>query len=66
MDNRQSIDGLSAISSLDQQFEDLITERNNFEKDNIKLKKENESLRRTIEGLENDKSRKNGEVPGRD
>ena len=49
MDNRQSIDGLSAISSLDQQFEDLITERNNFEKDNIKLKKENESLRRTIE-----------------
>ncbi len=45
------------MNSLDAQFEQLITERNNFEKENLKLRELVKSLKRTIEDLKNDKAR---------
>ena len=37
-----------AMNSLDAQFEELILERNNFEKEVIRLTKENESLKQQV------------------
>lgn len=48
---------LSMISTLDEQLEKLIDERNDFEKEVIRLTKENESLKRKLKGYEDDTSR---------
>ena len=48
------------ISDEDLQIEELITERNNFEKEVLTLRQENKALRLIIEEYQNDKSRNKG------
>ena len=48
------------ISDEDLQIEELITERNNFEKEVLLLRQENKALRLKIKELNNDKSRDRG------
>ena len=48
------------ISDEDLQIEELITERNNLEKEVLTLRQENKALRLIIEEYQNDKSRNKG------
>ena len=48
------------ISDEDLQIEELITERNNFEKEVLTLRQENKALRLIIEEYQSDKSRNKG------